>query len=258
MQRTPDRDGYLLHYSAAGSGPRIVWVDPALASSSMRPLHDAVELLAERFEVVTYDRRGRGRNTPVDTLSAEQEVADLHALLTHLRGASAVLGFSSGGALALRAARGLRTDAVVLLEPAVVTAPDESGLRGLVADALARGDAEGAVLAFYEATGVPQEIVADVRASAAWPAVVRSAPTLLADIDLTVADEGTFATPLDQPVHVILSTGSPEEIVAMSEDLARRLDAPLWREPGGWHGVEPSALSKRLAAVLSFSQGSRP
>jgi pimeloyl-ACP methyl ester carboxylesterase len=256
MERTLDRDGYLLHYAVHGTGPRIVWVDPALASSAMRPLQDAVDLLAERFEVVSYDRRGRGRNAPADMLTGDQEVADLRALVAHVGGASAVLGFSSGGALVLHAARGLRTDAVVLLEPAVAPAPDESGLRGLVADALARGDAEGAVLAFYEATGVPEEIVQDVVASDVWSDVVRSAPTLLADIDLTVVADDDLPA-LDLPAHVIVSTGSPEEIVAMGENLALRLGARLWREPGGWHGVEPSALTERVAAVLSLSEGSR-
>ena len=36
----------------------------------------------------------------------------------------------------------------------------------------------------------------------------------------------------------------------MSDGIARRLGAHVWREPGGWHGVEPAALAQRLRALL--------
>ena len=249
MEASFDRDGYFIHYTVVGAGPRIVWVDPALGSSVMRPLQGAIDVLAQRFEMVTYDRRGRGQNAPTGEFSADDEVADLRAVLEHVGGASAVLGFSSGGALVLHAACGLPARIVVLLEPAVDAEPDESGLRESIGEALARGDQERAVLAFYEATGVPDDIVQSLVASDVWSHVVRSAPTLLVDIDLAVVGDATIAA-VDIPAHVIVSTGSPDEIIEMSDRLARRLDARLWRESGEWHDVEASALAERLAALL--------
>jgi pimeloyl-ACP methyl ester carboxylesterase len=256
MELTFERDGYLIHYTVTGAGPRLVWVDPALGSSVMRPLQEAVDVLAQRFEVITYDRRGRGRNAPARDLSTGDEVADLQALLAHVGGAEVVLGFSSGAALVLHAAaRGLPTRMLVLLEPAVDAEPDETGLRDRLDDALAQGDDEGAVRAFYDATGVPDDIVEHLVTSEAWPRLVRSAPTLLVDIDLGVVGDDTLAA-LDLPVHVVVSTGSPDEITGMSEELSRRLDGTVWREPGGWHGVEAAALAERLAALVPHAAGS--
>lgn len=249
MRGTCGRDGYELHYEVVGQGPRVVWVDPALGSSATRPLADAVDALAHRFEVVTYDRRGRGRNADADGSSPEQEVADLRALVGHVGGAAAVVGFSSGAALVLHAAPGLQATNVVLVEPAVDAEPDASGLREVVGDLLSRGDRDAAARSFYAAVGVPEEIVEDMVGSEAWPHVVRSAGTLLADLDLSVVGDDVVAA-LDRPVHVILSAGSPDEIVGMGEQVARRLDARVWTEPGGWHGVDGSALAARLAHLV--------
>ena len=136
MDATLDRNGRRIHYRTDGSGPRVVWVDPALASSSMRPLQPAVDRLARDFEVVTYDRLGRGRSRPADDLSAAGEIDDLAALVAHVGGADAVIGFSSGGALVLHAAPRLRTRIVALLEPAVDLEPDGSGLRERIESAI--------------------------------------------------------------------------------------------------------------------------
>lgn len=247
MRGKCESDGYELHYELVGRGPRIVWVDPALGSSAMRPLQEAVELLAERFEVVTYDRRGRGRNADVEGSSPGQEVSDLAAVVAQL-GAAAVLGFSSGGALVLHAAPRLATESIVLLEPAVDAQPDPYGLRQVIADALCRGDGDAAARAFYAAVGVPEEMLAEMVGSEAWPQVVRSAGTLLADIDLSVVGEDVIAA-VAQESHVILSSGSPQEIAGMGEQVARRLGARVWHEPGGWHGIDGNALADRLAQI---------
>lgn len=251
MRGMCESDGYELHYERVGQGSRIVWVDPALGSSAMRPLNEVVAKLAERFEVVTYDRRGRGVNSDALGSSPGQEVADLAALVTHVGGAAAVVGFSSGGALVLRAAAELKAASVVLLEPAIDAEPDAYGLRQVIADALSRGDGDAAAKAFYAAVGVPEEILEDMVGSEAWPHVVRSAGTLLADIDLSVVDDDVIAT-VSQPAHVIVSTGSPQEIVDMGEQIARRLGADLWREPGSWHGVDGNALAERLAQLIDL------
>jgi pimeloyl-ACP methyl ester carboxylesterase len=255
MDTMLELDGRRLHYRLDGSGPRIVWVDPALGSSAMRPLQDAVDALAERFEVVTYDRTGRGRSGPGGDLSARTEVEDLLTLVAHLGGADAVIGFSSGGALVLHAAPRLRTRLVVLLEPAVDDEPDESGLRERIEGAIRAGDPAAAVLRFYEETGVPQEIVDDLVGSPAWDELVRIAPTLLVDLDLGVVDDGALAAARG-PVHIVVSDGSPDEISGMGERLADRLGAPVWRERGAWHGVDGDALASRLEALLAAEPAS--
>ena len=243
------RDGYALHFEVRGAGPRLIWVDPALASRAMRPMEAALEVLTERFEVVTYDRRGRGLNEDADEPSARADVDDLVALVAHLGGADVVAGFSSGGALVLHAAPRLSAGAIALVEPAVSDTPDGSGLRESIQRHLAADDPESAVREFYEATGTPEEIVQGLADSPAWAEVVRCAPTLLADIDLAVVNDDVLDA-IRLPFHVIVSDGSPPEITGMGEALAGRAHACLWREPGGWHGVDPRPLSARLASFV--------
>ncbi|GAA1055342.1 hypothetical protein GCM10017608_24630 [Agromyces luteolus] len=250
MDATLDRAGQRIHYRVDGTGPRVVWVDPALGSAAMRPLQPAIDRLADRFEVVTYDRRGRGRSRPGIDMSPAAEIEDLVALVTHLGGADVVIGFSSGGALVLHAATRLRTRIITLLEPAVDLEPDDSGLRERIEAAIGSGEPAAAVLTFYDATGVPPEIVDDLVASPAWDDLVRIAPTLLVDLDLALVDADALA-PDRAPIHLIVSDGSPEEITSMSDELAQRVGAALWREPGGWHGVDADALAARLDALLA-------
>jgi hypothetical protein len=244
------RDGYRISYEILGAGPRIVWVDPALASSAMRPLQEAIDVLREHFEVVTYDRRGRGRNEPVAEVSKQQEIEDLHALVSHVGRAASVVGFSSGGALVLHAAPALDVDRIVLLEPAFDLVPDSSGLAAEVASALDAGHPEEAVLSFYEAIGAPDEIVSGLPGSDAWPHLVRSATTLLSDLDLAYVEDATLSR-ITLPVDLVISDGSPDEITSMSRVLAERIDARVWEDPGGWHGVDADALSHRLLALLA-------
>lgn len=242
-------DGYRIHFTSIGDGPRLVWIDPALGSSVMRPLQEAIDVLAGDFEVITYDRRGRGRNADSRS-SVDHEVNDLVALVDHVGGAAAVIGFSSGAAVALRAAPRLSVKAIILLEPAVDERPDDTGLRERLTTSVDAGQNEEAVRAFYEATGVPSEIVEQIVSSYAWSAIIRSAPTLLTEIDVTVVGDEVFSG-LTTPVHLIVSDGSPAEITGMSSRLADRLRAPVWTEHGRWHGVEPDALRTRVTAILS-------
>ena len=244
------RNGAPLWFDVTGTGPRLLWVDPALGSSVMRPLGEALDALREEFEVVTYDRRGRGLSDPGQPTSVQQEIDDLAALAAHLGGVDVVVGFSSGGALVVHAAPRLDARVIVLLEPAIDDRPDSSGLRERVAGHIRHGDPATAVLDFYTSIGTPEEIVDGIRGSDVWPDLVRSAPTLLADIDLSHVDDRTAAA-VDTPVHVVVSDGSPAEITDMSVGIARRLGADIWPEPGGWHGVEAAALAHRMRALLA-------
>lgn len=247
-----DNDGYSLACESTGSGARIVWVDPALGSSLMRPMKEAIEALSERFEVVTYDRRGRGQNAVTSDLSVRREVADLAAVVGEVGDVRAVVGFSSGAALVLHAAAQLDVPLLVLVEPAVDGAPDDSGLRERLQASIESGDNEGAVLAFYEAIGVPKEMTQDLVGSEVWPAIAGTAPTALVDLDLAHVPDAVL-TNIEKPVHVIVSDGSPREITEMSDQLAERLAARVWRESGGWHGVDARALADRLGALVQPS-----
>ncbi|WP_406429750.1 alpha/beta fold hydrolase [Streptomyces sp. NBC_01589] len=116
MDRTPSRDGTLIAHRRRGDGPPVILVGGALSTAATEaPL---AELLASRFTVVTYDRRGRGSSGDGVPYAVEREVEDLAAMIDRVGGRAAVFGMSSGGALALEAqAAGVYVDLLAVYEP---------------------------------------------------------------------------------------------------------------------------------------------
>ncbi|SCF57766.1 Alpha/beta hydrolase family protein [Streptomyces sp. Ncost-T10-10d] len=75
-------------------------------------------LLAPHFEVVTYDRRGRGSSGDSGPYAVEREIGDLAALVAVVGGRASVFGVGAGGALALEArAAGLPVDLLAVYQP---------------------------------------------------------------------------------------------------------------------------------------------
>jgi pimeloyl-ACP methyl ester carboxylesterase len=157
-------NGVRLFYARTGTaGPPLVLVHGAWGDHAS---WDAVvPILAQRFRVLAYDRRGHSQSERLPGPgSIEEDVDDLTGLLEHLGLAPAhVAGVSFGGKIALRlAAR--RPDLVRSLavhEPGlfVLLADDPeqgAGMRemlaifGTVADRLAAGDIEGGIRQFME------------------------------------------------------------------------------------------------------------
>ena len=58
---TISKDGTRIAYEQLGSGPVVVLVDGAFCRRAFGPMPKLAPLLAERFTVIHYDRRGRGR-----------------------------------------------------------------------------------------------------------------------------------------------------------------------------------------------------
>ena len=97
-------NGVRLRYEVAGSGEPLV-----LVHGSWGDHHnwDALApLLTDRFEVLTYDRRGHSDSeTPAGQGSVKDDAADLAALIELLgHGPAHVVGNSFGGAISLRCA----------------------------------------------------------------------------------------------------------------------------------------------------------
>jgi pimeloyl-ACP methyl ester carboxylesterase len=162
--------------TAAVNGVRLFYALTGIAGPPLALIHGAwgdhaswdpvAPILAQRFRVLAYDRRGHSRSErPPGQGSVEEDVADLAALLEHLGLAPAhVAGVSFGGKIALRlAAR--RPDLVRSLaihEPGLFSLladdPEHGAVMrevlatfGTVADRLAAGDVEGGTRQFMEA-----------------------------------------------------------------------------------------------------------
>ena len=186
-------DGTEIAYEATGSGPALVLVDGALCQRAMGPSRGLAEELADSFTVYAYDRRGRGESGPGNTpYAVTREVEDLVAVIQAAGGRAHVLGASSGGALALEAARdGAPIDGLVVYEaPFIVddthVANDPELPRKLQAmvDDGRRGDA---VKTFLRLVGVPGPFLPLMRLMPAWKNMVGVAHTLPYDLSIVIA-----------------------------------------------------------------------
>src|SRR5262249_24404907 len=122
------KDSTSIAYEKAGSGPPLILVDAALCSRKFGPMPKLAPLLAGRFTVYWYDRRGRGDSGDQKPYSREREVEDIGARVGVAGGSAALLGLSSGAALALEAAAsGLPLTRVFAYEPPYISsAPADS------------------------------------------------------------------------------------------------------------------------------------
>jgi pimeloyl-ACP methyl ester carboxylesterase len=122
MNHARSKDGTLIAFERAGSGPALILVDGALCYRASGPSRPLAALLSERFTVYWYDRRGRGDSTDTTPYAIEREIEDLDALIREAGGSAFVYGISSGAALALEAANhGLAIRKLALYEsPCIV------------------------------------------------------------------------------------------------------------------------------------------
>ena len=118
MSEVRSSDGTTIAYERSGRGPALILVDGALCRRAFGPSAKLAPLLARCFTVYAYDRRGRGDSGDTPPHTPAREVEDIAALVEAAGGSAALLGLSSGGALALQAAAaGVRVDRVVAYEP---------------------------------------------------------------------------------------------------------------------------------------------
>lgn len=100
-----DSNGVPIAYTVDGSGEPVILVHGLGSSGDLnwrRP--GTVDLLAQHFQVITFDLRGHGRSGKPDTEAAYgvQMVEDITRLLDHLHIAAAhIVGYSLGGIVAL-------------------------------------------------------------------------------------------------------------------------------------------------------------
>src|SRR5690348_252890 len=102
MPKITSKDGTTIAYDKKGKGPLLILVLGALNRRSQGK--KLTELLADKFTVVSYDRRGRGDSTDTPPYSTNKEVEDIEALIDANGGKAFLYGHSSGCILTLLAA----------------------------------------------------------------------------------------------------------------------------------------------------------
>lgn len=257
MDKTLSRDGTLITYGRRGQGPPLILVSGALGTAATEaPL---ARLLAPRFEVVTYDRRGRGASGDGSPYAVKREIEDLAALAEAVGGRPSVFGVGAGGALALEAlAAGLPAAGLAVYEP-----PYTPGAAGLLFKAgctarlhrlLSAGDRGGAVELFLTVTGVTADVIARMRRAPLWRTLESVAHTLAYD-DAVLGDG---AVPVERfasvPARTLVICGgfSPATARASTRLLADALPRGRHRTlTGQMRELAPQAVAPVLAEFFT-------
>lgn len=206
-----------LAYDTLGSGPPVIIVLGAFNTrDSARPLATA---LADRFAVTIYDRRGKGDSGDEPTYSVDKEVDDIAELMGAV-GKAALLGFSSGAALALRAHH-LATKLAVFDLPLSVDRVDPRDHTGAIA-ALVKAGKRGEAVEYFQrdVVGIPPAVIAGLKNAPFWPALERMAHTLV--YETTICGDGLLRIPpITVPVLALAGEQGPPMFRAAAEALAR-------------------------------------
>lgn len=190
MDKVISKDGTAITYERLGQGPPVILVASAL--SDRTDAARLAELLAERFTVFNYDRRGRGASGDTPPYAVEREVEDIAALLDLAGGPAYVFGSSSGAVLALEAASKLpaKIKKQVLYEPPFIIddsrPPVPGDLAGQVTSLISADHRDQALRLFLtKAMGIPGLFVTLMRFMPDWTKMKAMAHTVPYDLAIT-------------------------------------------------------------------------
>jgi pimeloyl-ACP methyl ester carboxylesterase len=263
VQILSSADGTRIAYDQQGAGrPALILVDGAMCSRSSGSKPELVRLLAARFTVYSYDRRGRGDSGDTQPYSVEREIEDIAALIAAAGGTACLYGHSSGASLALDAAVALGGQVSKL---AMYEAPynDDPAVRQAwrqylcqLAEVLAAGRRGDAIALFMAYTGVPAEQIEGMREAQFWPAMEALAPTLRYDHAAIIGEDGSVpaerAARVAVPVLVMYGDASFPFMGETARTLSQVMPgAQLRILQGESHNVSPAVLAPVLGDFLA-------
>jgi pimeloyl-ACP methyl ester carboxylesterase len=249
VQTVTSADGVTIAYERSGSGPALVIVNGALSTRETgAPL---APLLDGDFTLYRYDRRGRGDSGDRESSAPEDEVQDLAAIAAATGEAPFVFGQSSGAALSLEAAAsGIPVRSLVVHEPPYVPGPaTTTHTAAELAELAGDGRRDEAVERFMRGNGMPDAMIAQMKASPAWPGMLALAHTI--PYDLRLLNEGTVPVrrlgAIACPVLGTAGTLSPPWAEASVRAIADAVPGGEWRALSDQaHNVAPGVLASVL------------
>jgi pimeloyl-ACP methyl ester carboxylesterase len=253
MPKITSKDGTVIAYGKKGQGPVLIIVLGALNKRGSGK--KIAELLADRFTVVNYDRRGRGDSTEILPYSTDKEVEDIEVLIGELGDSAYLYGHSSGAILALKAAKTLadKVKGLALYElPYNADASAKSvaktyreELKQLLSEDK-RGDA---VALFVKSVGVTDKQVEAMKRLPMWKGLTAMAPTLAYDtIELMEDYPKLDAKRLSTNTLVMYGAASPDFMGETAQKLSETMkNAKLHPLEGQAHDVKTDVLAPVLA-----------
>jgi len=186
MPTVTSKDGTRIAFDKVGSGPAVILVNGAMSYRRAfdTTLEDLAELLSKDFTVYDYDRRGRGESGNTEPFTKVREIEDIQALIEEAGGEAMLVGFSSGGAVALEttAVTPGVTKAFVYEVPFIV---DDSrqpleDYEGHTTKLVAEGKLDELIEYFITVVaGIPAEFVGGIKQDQAmWERMRAIAPTI--------------------------------------------------------------------------------
>jgi pimeloyl-ACP methyl ester carboxylesterase len=264
VRTVTSKDGTLIAYDLSGEGPALILVAGATGVRAYPMFAELAALLAPRFTIYNYDRRGRGDSGDTTPYAVEREVEDIESLIDDAGGSASLCGFSSGAALALEAGNKLPTKVkkLALYEPPFIVddthppIPEDyvQQLDRLVAEDR-RGDA---VALFMKVVGVPEEYIPGMRQDPSWAGLEKLAHTLA--YDGAVMRDNASGRPLrphqwdaaTMPTLVIAGGESPPFFHNGAKALVKLLpNAHYYLLPGQSHGVASEAIAPVLVEFFT-------
>jgi len=259
MQTVTSKDGTKIAYDKVGHGPVVILVLGAL--NSRKSGAKLAKLLASRFTVISYDRRGRGGSTDTAPYAPQREVEDVAALINEVGEKVYLYGHSSGAALVLNAAIKVRKQVKKL---AIYEAPyslDAASRKvakeydGQLKKLLALGRKGDAVALFVRNVGVSAKQVQAMKRLPMWRGLEALAPTL-------AYESGVLGEGHSLPAALLRRITTPTLVMhggkgaPSMRDAAQAINAAVPRAKlrtlaGQTHGVSPQVLAPLLAEFFS-------
>lgn len=250
MNSVTSKDGTIISYDRIGQGSPLILVNGAMVDR--RANLPFVQALKQHFTVFNYDRRGRGDSGDTLPYAVEREIEDIDAVIGAAGGSAFLFGFSSGAALALKAAAsGLAIRKLALWEPPYIVdgsrpRPPADNAKTLT-DLLAAGRRSDAVEYFMvQVVGLPQEAVSEARSQPSWSAQEALAHTVVYDTTIL----GDYSLPVVSAAQVkiptLVSAGGADFpwIRESAQALARLIpDAKIQLLDGQAHSVDPAVIT---------------
>jgi pimeloyl-ACP methyl ester carboxylesterase len=257
MPKVTSSDGTIIAYDKKGQGPVLILVLGALNRKSQGK--KLTELLADRFTVVSYDRRGRGDSTDTLPYSTDKEVEDIEALIEELGGDAYLYGHSSGCILALLVAKKLKDKVKGLAlyelpydeDPSAQKAPQI--YRKKLAQLLAKDKRGDAVALFVKSVGVTDKQIAAMERLPMWKGLTAMAHTLAYDTIELMEQYPTIDTKsIATKTLVMYGAASPAFMGNTAQELTDNMkNAKLQSIKGQTHDVKADVLAPVLAEFFA-------